>query len=129
MDATERDDAEDKPLDPAVERVRGKLVRFMVINLGILLIALMAVVAAIVYRVNSRPAPPVVAVPELPVPAPDAVVRGEVQLPPGARVIGHALSGNRLSIDLALADGGRAVLIYDVAEGQLVGRLDIKSAP
>jgi hypothetical protein len=40
----------DEQLDPATERVRRKLVRFMAINLGILFVALMAVVIAIVYR-------------------------------------------------------------------------------
>ena len=48
---------EDKPLDPAVERVRRKLVRFMAINLGLLFAALMAVVAAVVYKAGQTPAP------------------------------------------------------------------------
>ena len=44
------DDEKEKPLDPAVEKVRRKLVRFVAINLGLLFIALMAVVAALVYK-------------------------------------------------------------------------------
>ena len=44
------DEENDKPLDPAVEKVRRKLVRFVAINLAILLAALMAVAAAIVYK-------------------------------------------------------------------------------
>ena len=44
------DDEKDKPLDPAVEKVRKKLVRFVAINLGLLFLALMAVVGAIVYK-------------------------------------------------------------------------------
>jgi hypothetical protein len=50
-------DLEDKPLDPAVDRVRRKLVRFMAINLGLLFLALMAVVLAIVYRWTREPEP------------------------------------------------------------------------
>ena len=50
------DDEEEKPLDPAVEKVRRKLVRFVAINLGLLFIALMAVVGALVYK--SRTAAP-----------------------------------------------------------------------
>jgi len=129
MAATAQDDGEDKPLDPAVERVRRKLVRFMVINLGILFIALMAVVAAIVYRAGRTEEPPAAAVPELPLPAPGEVARGEIALPQGARIAGHALSGSRISLDLVLADGGRAILIYDTAAGRLVGRLDVTTAP
>ena len=50
MAAPHDDDEDEKPLDPAVENVRRKLVRFIVINLGILFVALMAVVLALVYR-------------------------------------------------------------------------------
>ena len=48
------DDEEEKPLDPAVEKVRRKLVRFVAINLGLLFVALMAVVGAIVYKSRTR---------------------------------------------------------------------------
>jgi hypothetical protein len=47
------DDNEEKPLDPAVEKVRRKLVRFVAINLGLLFLALMAVLAAVVYKTGA----------------------------------------------------------------------------
>src|SRR5690606_29941020 len=92
------EDEGQNPPDPAVERVRGKLVRFMIINLGLLFLALMAVVIAIVYRSGSRQAPPVAAAPELPLPAPGEVLGGDIVLPEGARIAGHALFGNRVSL-------------------------------
>lgn len=131
--ATAKDDgAEDKPLDPAVERVRARLVRFMIINLGILFIALMAVVIAIVYRSNSSaPQPPATAPSELPRPVPDEsdVAHGEITLPAGAHIAGQTFSGNRLSLDLSLADGGRAFLIYDIAAGRVIARIDVATTP
>ena len=57
------DDEREKPLDPAVERVRGKLIRFMLVNLGLLFVALMAVAIAIVYRTGNRQAPPAAVAP------------------------------------------------------------------
>ena len=130
MAATAEDDAQDKPLDPAVERVRRKLVRFMVVNLGLLFIALMAVAVAIVYRAGSREEqPPAAAVPELPLPAPGLMTRGEIALPQGARIAGHAFSGSRISLDVVLSDGSRAILIYDTAAGRLIGRFDVTTAP
>lgn len=129
MAATAEDDAQDKPLDPAVERVRRKLVRFMVVNLGLLFIALMAVAVAIVYRSGSREEPPAAAVPELPLPAPGLMTRGEIALPQGARIAGHALSGSRISLDVVLADGSRVILIYDTAAGRVIGRFDVTTAP
>lgn len=123
------DEEREKPLDPAVERVRGKLIRFMLVNLGLLFVALMAVVIAIVYRSGSRDTPPVTAVPELPVPAPGETLGGDIVLPEGARIAGHALSGGRISLDVLLKDGGRAIFIYDTATRRLIGRFDIAYKP
>lgn len=123
------DEEREKPLDPAVERVRGKLIRFMLINLGLLFVALMAVVIAIVYRAGGKDKPPVAAVPELPVPAPGEMPAGDIVLPEGARIAGHALSGSRISLDVLLKDGGRAIYIYDTASRSLVGRFDIAYKP
>ena len=123
------EDEREKPLDPAVERVRGKLVRFMLINLGLLFVALMAVVIAIVYRAGGKDTPPVAAVPELPAPAPGEMLAGDIVLPEGARIAGHALSGSHISLDLLLKDGGRAIYIYDTASRSLVGRFDIAYKP
>ena len=119
------DEEQEKPLDPAVERVRRKLVRFVIINLGILFLALMAVVAAIVYRASRSDAPPPVATPELPFPAEGEILRGEIALPAGSRIAGHSLSGSQLTLEVELEGGRRAFFIYDTAAGRMVGRFDV----
>ena len=108
------DEIEEKPLDPAVERVRRKLVRFVAINLGLLLAALMAVVAAIVYKSGQAPAP-----------ADGPAVAAEIALPAGARMIGHDFSDGKFSIDAELADGSRVIILYDVAGRKIVGRYTV----
>ena len=120
-------DSEDKekPLDPAVERVRRKLVRFVAINLGLLFLALMAVVAAIVYRAGRSETPPPPSVSELPVPDAGGMIEGEIALPQGARVLGHAVSAGRISLDVEMAGGARAIFIYDTAQARIIGRFDI----
>lgn len=123
------DNTEDKPLDPAVERVRAKLVRFMIINLAILFIALMAVVVAIVYRKSSAPQAPSVTPSELPALPAGQTLPHEIALPEGARILHHALAGDRLSLHLALANGGHSILIYDIAAGRVVARLNVKPDP
>ncbi len=45
-------DAEEQPLDPAMERVRRKMIRLLAVSIGIMVIGLMAVLAAIVYKIN-----------------------------------------------------------------------------
>lgn len=116
---------EEKPLDPAVEKVRKKLVRFIVINLGILFLALMVVIGALVYKARNAPsvAPPAG---DFQAPAGEPV-SGDIVLPVGAKVISQSLSGNRLSIDAELADGSRAIFIYDIAGRRLIGQFAIRN--
>jgi hypothetical protein len=118
------DDEEDKPLDPAVEKVRRKLVRFVAINLGLLFVALIAVAIAIVYKSRSEaPATPPVAS-DIPVP-PGAALEGEIPLPVGSRIVSQSLSGSRLSLDVEAAGGGRTIILYDLAERRIIGRFAV----
>ena len=115
-------DEDEKPLDPAVEKVRRKLVRFVAINLGLLFIALMAVLGAIVYKSGSRPETPAATGTGVPSPAEGAFLSGEIALPAGAKIVSQSLSGNRISIEAELADGSRAIFLYDFAERRMIGR-------
>ena len=117
------DDIDDKPLDPAVEKVRRKLVRFVAINLGLLFVAVMVVVGAVVYK-TATAEPPVRSGGDM---SPEGVIEAEIDLPAGAAIVSHAISGNRLSIDAELADGSRTIFIYDLAERRVVGRLAVKT--
>ena len=119
------DDGEEKPLDPAVEKVRRKLVRFVAINLGLLFIALMAVVAALVYKSRTAAPPAVVAAPDAEAPSPGGVVEGQIPLPAGARIVSQSLSGSRLALSLEFSDGRRAVYLYDIAARRIVGRFAV----
>ena len=121
------DEDEEKPLDPEVEKVRKKLVRFVAINLGLLFLALMVVIAALVYKTRnaSPPASPPLAG-DIQVPAGEPRT-GDIVLPVGARVISQSLSGNRVAIDAELADGSRAIFVYDITERRIIGRFAIRN--
>lgn len=108
------DENEEKPLDPAVERVRKKLVRFVAINLGILFLALMAVLIAVVYKTVQTPAPPS-----------GEFAEAEIVLPTGAKMVGHGFSNGQISIDAELADGSRAIFLYDLAAHKIIGRYQV----
>ncbi|WP_192356327.1 fimbrial protein [Mesorhizobium mediterraneum] len=121
------DEDEEKPLDPEVEKVRKKLVRFVAINLGLLFLALMVVIAALVYKTRTAPPPagsPLAA--DIQVPSGEPLT-GDVVLPVGAKVISQSLSGNRVSIDAELADGSRAIFVYDITERRIIGRFSIRN--
>jgi hypothetical protein len=120
------DEEEDKPLDPHVENVRRKLVRFMAVNLGLLFLALMVVGGALVYKSRSARPPAAPPAGEIPTPA-GAPLAGDIVLPVGAKIVSQSLSGNRVSIDAELADGGRTIFVYDFAEQRMVGRFAIRN--
>lgn len=115
------DDTEEKPLDPAAERVRRKLVRFVAVNLGLLFFAVMAVLVAVVYKSFDGEGP---AEAGSEIPAPDgAPLELDLPLPAGSRLVGHTLSGNRVSLHLEAADGHHSLLIYDMAARRVVARI------
>ena len=125
MARAHEDEDEEKPLDPQVEKVRRRLVRFVGINLGLLFLALMVVIVALVYK--SRNAPPA-ALPagDIPVPAGEPL-SGDIVLPVGAKVVSQSLSGGRIAIDAELADGTRSIFVYDIGERRIVGRFAIRN--
>ena len=121
------DPDDEKPLDPAAERVRRKMVRFMAVNLSILFLAVMVVVGAVVYRAflsdRGVKAPDPAAATET---APLAAT-GALSLPSGAEIVSQSLSANRLSLHIRQA-GAEAILVFDLSTGQQVGRFDIGRA-
>ncbi|MBZ9796324.1 fimbrial protein [Mesorhizobium sp. ES1-4] len=126
MTRPDADEDQEKPLDPEIAKVRSRLIRFMAINLGLLLLALMVVIAAIVYksRKATPESPPLAG--DIQVPAGEPL-SGDIVLPVGSRVISQSLSGNRLSVDAELADGGHAIFVYDIAERRMIGRFAIRN--
>jgi len=126
MDRPIAEEEQEKPLDPAAENVRRKLVRFMMINLGILFLAVMVVIAALVYKMNRLPGTASAPVADLQVPA-GVALSGDIVLPVGAKVISQSLSGNRLSIDAELADGSRSIFVYDIVERRIIGQFPIRN--
>jgi hypothetical protein len=117
------DDEEDKPLDPNVERIRRRLVRFMLVNFGLLFIALMVVAGAIVYKVSHKsPALTSSQAGTVPAPSEAAPIEAYIALPAGARLLSQSISENRISVYAELSDASHAILVYDMADGHLVGR-------
>lgn len=115
------DDEPEKPLDPAMEKVRRKMIRLLAISIGVMMAGLMAVLFAIVYKMNSRTdatAPDTA----ITVPAGKGMMTGEIALPEGAQINSQSLSGNRILFDLSLPDGKREAAIYDLAAGRFVAR-------
>jgi hypothetical protein len=112
-------DEDEAPLDPAQERLRRKLVRLLFVSGGIMMAGLIAVFAAIVYKVRdgSETAQPAGGGLSAQAPA-----TGDIPIPPGHRLTATALDGDRALLSLVSPDGGTVLLLVDLATGAELAR-------
>ncbi|MFD0915287.1 DUF6476 family protein [Pseudahrensia aquimaris] len=114
---------EDEPLDPKVEAIRRKMVRLLAVSGGIMMIGLMTVLAAIVYRVNrADPDEAAAAAASVNAPLPP---QSAIALPAGSEILHTAFEGNRIMLTVREASGSRTILIYE-ANGGLLSRIDLR---
>lgn len=118
------DDEPEKPLDPAMEKVRRKMIRLLAISIGVMMAGLMAVLFAIVYKMNSKPGAQTGEA-ALAVPQGAEEIAGTIVLPEGAQINSQSLSGNRIAFDLTLPDGKRELAVFDMAAGHFVARYQL----
>jgi len=112
---------EEEPLDPTLMRVQARLRRLMLIAGLTLGLGILAVLGAMLYRINglgttARPLAAGAAV---------AVDLAAAGLPPDARLVSSVLDGDRLALTYESA-AGNEVLIVDVRSAVVVGRLILK---
>ena len=110
----------DQPLDAATEAVRRKMARLLLGSFGVMALGLIAVFAAIVYKMNvasvgvsSRP------------------LEAEIQLPAGSRVISTSLDGPHTLIHLHVPGKPLGeILIVETESGRIIRRFTLTdSAP
>jgi hypothetical protein len=117
------DDQEEKPLDPALENVRRKMMRLQIVSIGIMVVSLMAVFGAVVYK-TMRPVPKVAGTVVGGVPS-DAPVAATAALPQGFTVQSVALSGNQILFYGATAAGQRQAIVFDYGVGRVVATISL----
>lgn len=119
---------EEKPLDPAVERIRKRMQRTMIVSISIMLIGLMAVLGAIVYKLGKygeKTTPAVASSAPLQVPT-MADITGQIDIPDGAKILSATKDGWQILLTLQLADGKQQLWLYDIASQRQFGIIDIK---
>lgn len=124
MNKIDRDEQDEKPLDPVLEKVRRKMIRLQLVSAGVMVIALMAVLIAIVYKANRAPeasrAPAVTD--EVPS---DGATMVKASLPEGFKVTSTQLSGDRLLFDGTDASGARKILVMDLRRGRIIAEIAV----
>jgi hypothetical protein len=107
---------DDRPLDPAAERIVAKVRRLMAISVMFTGVAVAAVLGVIGYRVfrGEGSAPPAAEV--------------NVRLPKGARVVSTALNDDRLAVTIEVG-GQSEIHLFDARTLAPRGRLRLRVEP
>ena len=123
MTAIEPDDQEEKPLDPAMESIRRKMVRLQIVSGAIMFVSLMAVFGAIVYKtMHSEPAAPAATVSGVPS---DAPLAATVSLPLGFKVQSTSFSSGQILFYGETAEGKNKALVFDLRTGRTVADVTV----
>jgi hypothetical protein len=113
---------DEKPLDPAVLRVQARLRRLVLIAGLTLGLGILAVFAAILYRIVTLDTTSVAVM------APDAAIPmlslAAIGLSPDAKLISSALDGTRVALTYQTKDGA-AVIVVDTRSGAVISRLNV----
>ncbi|NTJ43142.1 hypothetical protein G6L28_11105 [Agrobacterium larrymoorei] len=125
MTQIEQDEQEDKPLDPAMEKVRRKMIRLQIVSGSVMFISLMAVFGAVVYKAMgpSRTATSS-ATSTSQVPS-DGPVAATASLPQGFTIDNVSFANGDMLFYGRLANGTRKALVFNVQAGRFVADVTI----
>ncbi|MBK5569243.1 hypothetical protein LAC81_15295 [Ensifer adhaerens] len=126
MTAIEPDDQEDKPLDPAMENVRRKMVKLQLVSAGVMLVMLMAVLGTIVYKLTRTDAKAPVQAAAAVVPS-EAPVNAVAALPAGFTVTNVALSGSQVLFYGNLPGSEPRAIVFDIGTGRIVADITVRT--
>ena len=94
-----------------------RFLKMLVAVMGIMLIAgVVALVAAIAARLSHR----------APTSPPTAFTAPPIELPHGARIEAISTGADRITLELALSDGTRQLLVIDLQTGRLLGTIPLR---
>lgn len=114
MAGTDLDDEAEKPLDPATERLRRKMVRLLAVSITTMLVAVMAVLATVVYKVSRGDGP---------AQAPNQTVA--IDLPAGTAIEEMTMEGGEALLRVRDGETERLLRI-DLSSGRVVARYEIR---
>ncbi|RDL50205.1 hypothetical protein BLJAPNOD_01324 [Ensifer sp. M14] len=126
MTATAPDDQEDKPLDPAMENVRRKMVRLQLVSAGVMLVMLMAVLGTIVYKLTRTDEKVPAQSAAIAVPS-EAPVNAVAALPAGFTVTNVALSGSQVLFYGNLPGAEPRAIVFDITAGRIVADITVRT--
>ncbi|WP_212113063.1 hypothetical protein [Bartonella queenslandensis] len=118
--------SQDLPLDPAVERVRKKLMGLMMISVLITLFLILTVLFLIVYKVTTGSAPKQTELSSSHSKNPH-VIHHTLSLPKKTQILSQSLTENNIVLKILTPDEQTKFMIYNYHTGALIAVLSIKT--
>jgi len=115
MVAQDPNEIDEKPLDPAVERIRARMVRLLAVSIGIMFAGLMAVLVAIFYKMSND--------------AGNRLPEQALMLPEGAEILGEAIGDGHIMLRIKAADGQTYLLLRSLSTGEEVAQIPVTTKP
>lgn len=116
---------QEKPLDPALERVRIKMRRLLIRSTVIMVGGLMVVFGAIIYKINQGDGGEATAYSVPAVITEADLRRASYRLPEGARIVEVAIDGTNLAVSYDGEGIAGGVLLIDIPSWQVYSVLTL----
>ncbi len=123
MTQIEQAEQDDQPLDPAMEKVRRKMIRLQIVSGSVMFISLMAVFGAVVYKAVG-PSKTATTAATNTVPS-DAPVAATASLPQGFTIENVSFANGDMLFYGRLANGTRKALVFNVQAGRFVADITV----
>ncbi len=118
---------QDLPLDPAVERVRKKLMGLMIISVLITLFLILTVLFLIVYKVIATGSAPKQTELSSSLSKNPHVIHYTLSLPEKTQILSQSLSEHNIVLKILTPDGQTKFMIYNYHTGALVSVLSVET--
>ncbi|MDH6265806.1 hypothetical protein M2360_001196 [Rhizobium sp. SG_E_25_P2] len=117
---------EEKPLDPTLEKVRRKMVRLLFVSSSAIIVALMAVLGALVYKAkNNSAAQQADTAPAAAQALTAPLATQTITLPKGFVNEATTVDGNRVWFSGTDASGRRVMIVHDIATGKTISDITV----
>jgi len=135
---TNLDKEAEEPLDPKIEHIRKRMIRLLFISIAIMMVGLMAVLFAIVYKINTgdknesgdeaRSVIPGEQQGERSFPRKPRKLAADIKvdIPEGAVISSTKIMRGRMLFEIELADESVQYWIVDLHSGEVISRIVIQ---
>lgn len=116
-----------EPLDPAVERVRKRLMRLMLLSIVITIVLILSVLVAIVYKITTHEE--VASKPEKFLSFQknsSRIANHTLTLPKKTQILSQSLSDQNIVLEVLTPEGQTKFMIYNYRSGALIATLSIE---